>query len=1184
MGATMKRQYTNKHHPCPICGNHHGCAIREDSLIECLRSFSSQDSPAGYRFIKPLRNDMGGLFVEDDGSGCGSQKATEEWSRRQQERIQIKVRQRLSIEERDRQFRLVLQSKASTLSSRHSSHLLNQRQLTADEIKKLIELGWVRTWEPGIYAPHGVKADLPGISPDGQLLGIQGIALAALDPDGHITGMQIATLLQDPKYIWLSGANHGGNGPQLPNGELPLFCWKHLETNAISEVWLCEGALKSLLVAIRLWREGKTHIAVIGTAAAARYGKQTLRDYLSGLGAKTLRLMPDAGAVINPHIAAANQQTLKWLGVWDYQVSVGWWEQYTKDSPDIDELEDINALAYLTPDEFLKLIPKRTQKLDKQAIQNSESPEPDLEEYAAYVQWETEQEAVEVAIEQERTWNSLKTLFANVKGRLSKVFKGFGIPPLPAAPKSVPTVIDYIPGQLPTHKEYQALRYPKIRFKAGERLQLWQEAVAKEWQHILDTSEPGLGKSHTAGIALPNTFDVEKLWYFAANHRNPTTATVEANYKDLPVRHAGMKRDRTHHTPLGNDWIIWPRKAETPDVEGNCFRQPLFAALREKNILGVSTSSESPICQTCHLKDACQATSGHGFGFRHLRAQALRYDRIRAHPDSAPVADEFDYLQNGAFWDEAGSLLKPMQSIKVSLADFDQLWGELENLAPEIHEALRELRLALRSLLAKELAQPYYGFDDAAVRSLLPTVPLNLPQLIRQLEAYFTQNYSAIIPGILDLTAEYGVSCADLPNWLKRQFRGNPKDILEEINQKITLYWLIPFLKVWNGEKGALRCDEGKLTIFGESDRSGEIAKANKFNIYLDATTTPGYLGLTLKIAPSSILVIEQAVPTRASPNLKVVQITGMGQLGKDRSDSLKARVCALKSELTLRHQDIQFIDWKALTNVGEGAWFVDTRGSNAFMDKSALASFGIPYQNLGYLQALYQTLTGLYVSLDKSHRDPDFQAFIDHHTRAEIVQSIGRLRAHNRRNEQLAYYFVGDYDLSFLDSSVEKVAAVDIAINAGTKNQQMRHQLLGAYKYLIEQGQKITQAALAAKAEISQGRISQIASLFGGWKVLKKILAVLLNQNNSSTNNLLPLDETQKWVAQSYIPAVLADEPQEAISEVTRLVKVYGLKVFLNILAAASIQSKAKLLGLLIGSLPPLLQQEFLEIVEGSP
>ncbi|AFZ56871.1 hypothetical protein ACOWPH_00770 [Anabaena sp. PCC 7938] len=62
----MKRQYTTKRNPCPVCGNHHGCAIRPDNLIECLRSFSQHDTPAGYRFIKPLRNDMGGLFVQDD--------------------------------------------------------------------------------------------------------------------------------------------------------------------------------------------------------------------------------------------------------------------------------------------------------------------------------------------------------------------------------------------------------------------------------------------------------------------------------------------------------------------------------------------------------------------------------------------------------------------------------------------------------------------------------------------------------------------------------------------------------------------------------------------------------------------------------------------------------------------------------------------------------------------------------------------------------------------------------------------------------------------------------------------------------------------------------------------------------------------------------------------------------------
>ncbi|MEP0884011.1 hypothetical protein NDI49_20880 [Trichocoleus sp. ST-U3] len=41
---------------------------------------------------------------------------------------------------------------------------------------------------------------------------------------------------------------------------------------------------------------------------------------------------------------------------------------------------------------------------------------------------------------------------------------------------------------------------PKIIYKKGDRLLLWKEAVIAGWQHILDTSAPGLGKSHTAGL------------------------------------------------------------------------------------------------------------------------------------------------------------------------------------------------------------------------------------------------------------------------------------------------------------------------------------------------------------------------------------------------------------------------------------------------------------------------------------------------------------------------------------------------------------------------------------------------------------------------------------------------------------------------------------------------------------
>ncbi|NJM74203.1 MAG: hypothetical protein HC862_31295 [Scytonema sp. RU_4_4] len=108
----MKRLYTSKRHPCPICSNHHGCAIRNDNLIECLRSFNQQDAPAGYRFLALLRNDMGGLFVKDDGSNHQQEKPLYS----QQQRHSVKLKKRLSVKkcadmewliaQRHRQFQL----------------------------------------------------------------------------------------------------------------------------------------------------------------------------------------------------------------------------------------------------------------------------------------------------------------------------------------------------------------------------------------------------------------------------------------------------------------------------------------------------------------------------------------------------------------------------------------------------------------------------------------------------------------------------------------------------------------------------------------------------------------------------------------------------------------------------------------------------------------------------------------------------------------------------------------------------------------------------------------------------------------------------------------------------------------------------------------------------------------------
>jgi transcriptional regulator with XRE-family HTH domain len=292
--------------------------------------------------------------------------------------------------------------------------------------------------------------------------------------------------------------------------------------------------------------------------------------------------------------------------------------------------------------------------------------------------------------------------------------------------------------------------------------------------------------------------------------------------------------------------------------------------------------------------------------------------------------------------------------------------------------------------------------------------------------------------------------------------------------------------------------------------------------------------------------------------------------------------VQALRTELLRRHPDIAFGDWKAQADEGDGQWFVNLRGSNEFQNRSALAVFGIPYQNIGYLQALYQTLTGCYDSLNEEFCE-GLQRFIDAHVEADIEQAMERLRALIRPEEQLTFYFVGDYNLSFLGVPVEQVEAFLIAPEAGTALQITRWKIQEAFKQLTRSGEKITQQKLALEADITQGRLSQIASEFGGWEVLRKILAALLDSFNSVTNNFSGLSEEERWLAQTYLPLVVDETHPEALSEIGIAVKAYGVKGFLRILQFSPLPTQVRLLSQIFEVMPEGVRQELREVAMGS-
>ncbi len=860
----MKRGIrASKRNPCLVCGGFHGCKVQDDKWVLCLRGMGQHDAPPGYRFVKPLHNGMGGLFVRHDENDDWNEE--QRIQRRQEQELKRRQRsaalarqnaQLLSVEERDSQYRLVNQN--LTLVARHRNSC-GARGLSEAEIDLAYKLGAIRTWNPD-QRIFGLSLDLAGVNPVGPCLGgMYGIAIYAFDPQGKITGAQLKPENEKPaKYLWLSSSRQGGNGPQLPSGELPLFCWKHPGAETINEIWLCEGALKSLIVALKLWRLGRTDVAVIGTASAARYGEQTLSAYLRQLNCKTLRLMPDAGAVINPHISGANAQTVAWCQEWGCSVTVGWWGQVDKSHPDIDELKSFDAIAFLTPAEFWDKHPDKFRPVARDSSREQpESSEPTLSED----EWQLK--------------FGLPAWFKQQVARFSQAIERFREPPELESfkkkknkPKSAAKTLKYVPGKLPTLEEYRKMGCPVIRFGAGQRLRVVNELVRLYYHYILERSGTGTGKSHDAGLADPDQLGVEKIWYFSRDHRNPTTATVEANYTDMPVRNNGLVSDGSRRTALNNPHVRWPKKDESPNLPGNCFRTETFQTLNEKGYqFVVGTEAKlNPICLACHMQDTCgnEEKAGPGHEFRHQRRLAFGNSRIRASLDSAPnpkalepdLNDDDDESSeenvppkgHGAILDEAMPQIKPFDLINTQLSDFDQVWAELESGFPEVHLQLKPVRVALRAILKGEIKttrETYHGFGDAAIREALGEVPENLADIIDQLELN-RPNLAEILTDP-DSFNKDGVSRKDrksVSNSTSERIRDavrqdSYREMLEKL-KALACNWLLPFLKVWGFfERGSFRVKYGVLEVMTHNTRHAEFLSAMKWVWLQDATAKP---------------------------------------------------------------------------------------------------------------------------------------------------------------------------------------------------------------------------------------------------------------------------------------------------------------------------------------------------------
>lgn len=764
-----------------------------------------------------------------------------------------------------------------------------------------------------------------------------------------------------------------------------------------------------------------------------------------------------------------------------------------------------------------------------------------------------------------------------------------------------PNVLSYVPGKLPAIENWEKQGKPKIQFaNASDRKQLLKEAIDKGYSEILDNSHPGLGKSYSAGEFKPNDFGVDKLIYQDINHRNASTATVEDNFADIPVRNNGYKIDYTRATPSGQPFQIRTKPREQPDTPSNCHRTYVFNALRDKNYndaFDLEESGVSPVCDSCSLSDQCKYSSGDGYGFRMQKREVINSsDKLRTHPDTAPKElyndnDDKSPLLIGRIWEEAGVAINSIKKTEVSADDLYQTFGRLSIADYPKDAALKPLFEMLGRLLNQQIKPTNrYGFDDSDIKKLIrdyyessinsssdsSDIESFVDKALYELATYGLEELEqSLLPDLSFLQEKDGIDAT--PQELKKSktLRYANKQVAKEsardAGQKalaLPLYWLTEFIEAWVGN-GAFRCEYGKLSIYTRDLRHKELAENAAFNLYLDATLSPELLKLKLGIQ-KPILVIEQSPPDYS--NLNIVQLTGLGKLGKQRSDSLTNRVDALKSALLQKHSNLGVLEWKSNAGDNEYSHFADGRGVNRFSNCDAIASFGIPYANVGELTAEYQVLTGNSVLSETT------QQFITELTDSEIVQEVGRIRANRRPNEQLTFYFCADYDLTFLNehfpgATLTSIDAFVITPDAGSKNQQTKLSIVEAAKELITREAKVTQQTIANAAEITQGTVSKIASQFGGWSSLKKLFPTLLNSLYSKRNNFdganIPesIQEDLPFLAKEYLPTLASAEVStlEAIQAMVEVLEVIGETVFRQLLEHLDVTVKGKLLGKLL-------------------
>ncbi|QUY45667.1 hypothetical protein I1H34_27740 (plasmid) [Acaryochloris marina S15] len=1059
---------------------------------------------AGYRYLGQSKDGLWGKYVVDNGQNLRQEDRERRWQEQRilrEKRAQAEAKrhaQSLPAPERDRLYRQLLGQLTLHPADRAD---LYRRGFTDDQIKdwgvKSVDQWQSLTTE----LPH----TLPGVNLDGRSINTPrpGYLCPILDADNLIVGFQIRSRSSERgRYYWLTGKTRkrpNGPTPHLPTGELPLSIHQPEQITRDS-IALVEGTgAKPRILAQRL---GLIAIGAAGGLFAA--SPETLKATLAQLGTTTIEFYPDAGAIQNKSVLRQYRATWELLKDWGYSVRVAWWKQTDKRIHlDIDELDDISQIRLLSVADFEQIVAQCNRLLHKLqdvlttfirpssptlgfATSNEQQTQtPNLRRTKRTASYDECAEILHTASRRARRSHPRVARLLKAHRRQQHVSRLRLENYRRRIRRRAATSTDHSgrsihssPGNHGTLNTTTPLVH---EYQPGERLQTWQTLISSGFPYILDTSQPGTGKSYDSGNINPIDFKVSQVIYLSDQHRNPTVSTLERGngWNDLEARHGGLNR-------VGNR-LQRSAKGDMYAVPANCSRIGVLNALRDKNIPGADTANL--ICGTCVAREACINAEGPGYGYLNQRRNVLGSPLLRAHPDSLPDPEDYPLENSMLIWDEPGQNYQVKQSVVVTFNDLQQTISTLI-LYPEVFALVQPLLVALLPLLDGSENLGKYGLKHLEVKGKLPDMAgVKLGEIALLLSPNL---------GFLNTTSDYGVDLADLPKQLRKAFSERDSEMAEQARNGVVKQWLVPLIRILQGGAGCVQVSHYGLVLNTPTPRHRALAQAAQANVFLDATLSREDLALKLGCSPDEILVVQQAVPDTG--NLEVIQVKDMGRVGMSRGGDQTKRIGALAQH----YQDLdavntRTIDFKKFEK--DGAWWRDSRGVNDFLTVQTLVLVGTPCRNLNDLAAEFAIVCGYYPEDD----DPQFTAFIDRSILAEIHQAIGRLRAHRRPEESLQVVLLSNIEM---DTPVQIVQAKDLTIEAAKKTERVQIAIKSAILQLQAKGEKITQQIVAGMTKIPRGTIARY------WRLFTSLLESLNSKMNNSSNGPNPDQETHQAIA----------------------------------------------------------------------